>query len=65
MDAGTLREQIYADWLQRKHSSTKVESKKKTMKKQQEDEEKERLKKERMVDVSLVRSVIRFSGSFL
>lgn len=51
MDAGTLREQIYADWLQRKHSFTKDQSKKSGAQKREEEEEKERLKKERKVDV--------------
>lgn len=58
MDAGTLREQIYADWLQRKSSFTKVESKKKMLKKQQEEEEKEKLKKERMEDVGFFFNII-------
>ncbi|XP_066917842.1 microtubule-associated protein 9-like [Clytia hemisphaerica] len=50
MDGQTLRHQIYTDWLQRKHSFTKDETKVRKEKEAKDNEDKERLAHERRVD---------------
>jgi len=52
MDGQMLRQQIYTDWLQRKRSFTKEESKLRKEKNEKEHEDKERAGHERKVDVS-------------
>jgi len=52
MDGQMLRQQIYTDWLQRKRSFTKEESKLRKEKNEKEHEDKERAAHERKVDVS-------------
>lgn len=56
MDGKTLRDQIYIDWLQRKRSFTKEESKIKKEKQNKEKEEIERKAHERRVDVRKILS---------
>ena len=51
MDGKTLRDQIYTDWLQRKRSFTKEESKIRKEKQNKDAEDIERKKHERRVDV--------------
>ena len=51
MDGKTLRDHIYLDWLQRKRSFTKEESKIRKEKQAKETEESERKAHERRVDV--------------
>lgn len=53
MDGKTLRDQIYTDWLQRKRSFTKEESKVRKEKLAREEEEKQRRERERKMDVRI------------
>ena len=72
MDGKTLRDQIYTDWLQRKRSFTKEESKIRKEKQNKVAEESERKAHERRVDVrnilyvqSKIHTIIDYSKLFI